>query len=292
MNKILSSDYDFYYISIGSGCAETNIRDSPGIYRSNCEYQLFPNFIRNEKKTLNIIIEPSFPETRAITDRYKADFPNMKILFLPLSVPQENLEQSPFFRLFQDLISIWNQKEVPKSKIVIINFIQFKIIEENEKALLLSEQIYKSLQNPNEQSSQLDVSQRQSHYFHCLYIWFGYSPILYNCFYKYKYYDSINNCYQKFQETFHYIQKVRRHTDMLKNIFIRVIYGNHVYNRIRNRSDREKLEKMLIINEFYENIFKMIQKDKIEPEEKVIFFLKNSFCLLHPNFENFYKQLE
>jgi len=292
MNKILSSDYDFYYISIGSSCAETTIRDSPGIRTSNCEDQLFPSFIRNEKKTLNIIIEPSFPETRAIVDRYKADFPNMKILYLPMSVPQANLEQSSFFRLFQDLIAIWNQKKVPKTNIVVINFIQFKIIEQNEKALLLSEQIYKSLKNPNEQSSQLDVSQRQSHYFHCLYIWFGYSPILYNCFYKYKYYDNTDNCYKKFFETFHYFQEVRTHTHLLKNVLIRVIYGNHVYNRIRNRRDRQKLDKMLLIDEFYENVFKMIQKDKIEPEEKVIFFLKNSFCLLHPTLENFYKQLE
>lgn len=284
MNIILSSDYDFYYISIGSSCTETT--------SGNCEYQLFPSFIRNEKKTLNIIIEPSFPETRAIVDRYKKDFPNMEILFLPYSVPQENLEQSPFFHLFQDLIAIWNQKEVPKNNIVIINFIQFKIIEQNEKALLLSEQIYKSLQNPNEQSSQLDASQRQSHYFHCLYIWFGYSPILYNCFYKYKYYDNTDNCYKKFFETFRYFQEVRTHTNLLRNFLIKLIYGNHVYNRIRNRKERQKLEKMLLIDEFYENVFKMIQKDKIEPNEKVIFFLKNSFCLRHPYFENFYKQLE
>ena len=60
----------------------------------------------------------------------------------------------------------------------------------------------------------------------------------------------------------------------------------------RHRKDREQFEKMAVVSRLYENNLAFIQKDKIEENEKVLFFLKNSFCLLSDNFENFFKQID
>jgi hypothetical protein len=292
IENIRSFEYDFYYISIGGACTESTISDVPYLSRSNCEYQLFPNFIRNDKRILNIVIEPSFfEETKSLINNYKKQYPNMKTFFIPCSIPQFNLEQSSFYLLFQQLISIWNEKQIPKNKIVIIDFIQFKLPNEMEKSLRLAEQIYKSLQNSNNNEDS-DNSQRQNHYHHCLYIWFGYSPLFFNCFYKYKYYDNQAHSYMKFSETFQYCFYIRSHKDFLRNVLILSAYGKHVLSSFRHRKDREKLEKMALVEQFYENNLHFIKKEKIEENEKVHHFLKNSFCLLSSNFEIFYKQIE
>lgn len=296
MNQILNTvrlnDFDFYYISIGSGKTETNIPDIRFIDKSNCEFQLFPNFIRNDKKTLHIVIEPSFvQETKKVIQQVKKQFPTITSHFLQMSVPQANLEESSFYQLFQQLVTIWNEKEIPKNKIVILNFIQFKLENELEKSLLLSEQIYESLKIQTQSNSDLDISQRNNHYYHCLYIWFGYSPSLYNCFYKYKYYDNISQSYKKFYDTFHVCHKVRSTNHLMKFFFIRVLYGNNVLSIVRSQKNGQRIEKMLIVDRFYEENLKLIQKDKIDENENVFFFLKNTFCLLSPTFENFYKQL-
>ena len=297
MNEIVNSvrfhDFDFYYISIGSGKTETHIPDLRFIKKSNCDYQLFPSFIRNDKKTLHIVIEPSFvQETKKVIQQVKKQFPNITSHFLQMSVPQTNLEESSFYQLFQQLVAIWNEKEIPKNKIVIINFIQFKLENEIEKSLLLSDQIYKSLKNQSESSSELDMSHQHNHYFHCLYVWFGYSPSLYNCFYKYKYYDNNTQSYKKFYNVYHVCHEVRSSNHFMKFFFIRVLYGKNILSIVRSQKNRERIERMLIVDKFYEENLKLIQKDKIDDNEYVLFFLKNTFCLLSPTFENFYKQLQ
>ena len=107
MNKIIenirSTSYDFYYISIGSACAEEVISDVPYLSRSNCEYQLFPNFIRNDQKILNIVIEPSFVQkTKSIIHNYKKQYSNMTIFFF--HAPFQNLIYSnlPFIYSFSN----------------------------------------------------------------------------------------------------------------------------------------------------------------------------------------------
>lgn len=284
LEKIGSTTYDFYYISIGSGCAEKNISNIPSITRSNCEFQLFPNFIRNNEKVLNIVIEPSFiQETRNVIRHFKKELPNVTTYFIFLSVPETNVEQSQFFELFQALVSLWNQKQIPKNKIVIINFIQFKLQKEMERTILLSEQIYKSLQNPTEQNTQLDNSQRHNHYYHCLYIWFGYSPLLYNCFHKYKYYDNQDNTYKYFFDTFDIYFYVRNSHNFNKGVLLMKIFGSNTVKKIRK-------QKINVFDNFFENNLHLIEKNKLENIETL--FLKNSFCLLHSNLESFYNQLE
>lgn len=284
LDKIRSTNYDFYYISIGSGCTEQIVPNLPLITRSNCEFQLFPNFIRNNDKVLHIVIEPSFiQETRKVIGHFKKELPNVTTYFLFLSVPETNVEQSPFFELFQALISLWNQKQIPKNKIVIINFIQFKLQKEIERTILLSEQIYKSLQNPTEQNAQLDNSQRQNHYHHCLYIWFGYSPLLYNCFHKYKYYDNQEKTYKYFFDTFDIYFHVRNSHDFHKNVLLMKTFGINAVRKIRK-------QKINVFANFFENNLHLIEKNKLENIETI--FLKNSFCLLHSNLESFYNQLD
>lgn len=297
MNKIIenirSTSYDFYYISIGSACAEEVISDVPYLSRSNCEYQLFPNFIRNDQKILNIVIEPSFVQkTKSIIHNYKKQYSNMTIFFFPCTVPEFNLQQSSFYLFFQQLVSIWNEKGITRNKIVIVDFIQFKLLNQMEKSFILAEQIYRSLENPNDEHDDSENSQRQNHYHHCLYIWFGYSPLLYNCFYKYKYYDNQTNSYKKFSDTFQCCFYIRSHKDFSRNVLILLVYGKQTVLSFRHRKDREHFEKMAVVSRFYENNLAFIQKDKIEENEKVLFFLKNSFCLLSDNFENFFKQID
>ena len=297
MNKIIenirSTEYDFYYISIGGACAEATIPDIPYLSRSNCHYQLFPNFIRNNKRILNIVIEPSFfQETKTIIHDYKKQYPNMTIFLFPCTVPETNLQQTTFYLFFQQLVCIWNEKGIPKNKIAIIDFIQYKQLNQMEKSFRLADQIYKSLENSDRENEDSDNSQRQNHYYHCLYIWFGYSPLLYNCFYKYKYYDNQTHSYMKFSEKFEPCLYVRSHKDFSKNVLILFAYGKNVLLSFRHRKDKEKLEKMVLCDQFYENNLHLIKKDKVEENEKALFFLKNSFCLLSPNVENFYKQIE
>lgn len=293
IENIRSTEYDFYYVSIGGACAEATIPDIPYLSRSNCEYQLFPNFIRNNKNILNIIIEPSFlQETKTIINDYKKQYPKMKTFFLRCSVPEFHLEQSSFYLLFQQLVSVWNEKGIPKNKIAIIDFIQFKLENEMEKSFALADQIYKSLENSDRENEDSDNSQRQNHYHHCLYIWFGFSPLLYNCFYKYKYYDNQTHSYMKFSDTFRSCFYIRSHKHFSKNVLILFAYGKNVLQSFRQTKDREKLEKMALVGAFYENNLHLIKKDKIEENEKALFFLKNSFCLLSPIVENFYKQIK
>lgn len=265
LKKIKNTEYDLYYISIGSGIRERQVRFGVNKrVQTNSKLQIYPNFLKN-KNALNILIEPNITsETRQFIANK-----NIDILEYEIVKDSNEWEKSNFYIFFQKLINILNTKRVPLHKVIIINYIKFKVRDENHinEELFFSQKIFNALSYPINQI-ETESNEHKIYYNKCFYEWFGYNAIFYNCIYKYKFYDNSENKYKNFLTTFSpildygfifisFLGKERHKYKTNINTYLNRFFEDFIGSNLLKKKSISNLYKLMLNNTFslYSNDF-------------------------------------
>jgi hypothetical protein len=278
LDKIRTRDYDFYYISVGAAIMEKTVSIYGKNVATNSKLQICPNFLNN-KNVLNIMIDQTISQETKEFILGK----NIHALQMEISPQHVQWENSDFYVFFQNLIHVLNEKRVPLKKVIIVNYIKFKhyhISDEEriQKEDFYSEKIFHALSYPTTSQQQGQQMRRlfgeyNIHYSKCLYEWFGYNKIYYNCIHKYCFYNNQTNRYENFD---------KKYKGFINSDFVFSSFLGTRHNQYDKRNS-QFLEKFVGT--------KWLKKQFINLYYEIM--LKNTFSLLNPNFESvftsFYK---
>lgn len=271
LDKIRINDYDFYYISIGAAIMEKKVSISGKNVATNSKLQISPTFLNN-KNVLNIMID------QTISSETKEFILGKDIHALQMEISPQHVqwENSDFYIFFQNLIHTLNEKRVPLKKLIIVNYIKFKhyhISDEEriQKEKFYSEKIFHALSYPTtlqQQGQQMRrlFGEQNIHYSKCLYEWFGYNKIYYNCIHKYCFYNNQTNRYENFD---------KKYKGFINSDFVFSSFLGRRHNQYDKRNS-QFLEKFVGT--------KWLKKQFINPFYQIM--LKNTFSLLTLDFES------
>lgn len=271
LDKIRINDYDFYYISIGAAIMEKKVSISGKNVATNSKLQISPTFLNN-KNVLNIMIDQTISQETKEFILGK----NIHALQMEISPQHVQWENSDFYIFFQNLIHTLNEKRVPLKKVIIVNYIKFKhyhISDEEriQKENFYSEKIFHALSYPTtlqQQGQQMRrlFGEQNIHYSKCLYEWFGYNKIYYNCIHKYCFYNNQTNKYENFD---------KKYKGFINSDFVFISFLGKRHNQFDKRNS-QFLEKFVGTN--------WLKKQFINLYYQIM--LKNTFSLLTRDFES------